>query len=130
MGTFCVNVYRLIVAGGRDYADFLELEREVDCYLEELCRKYPEKDTFVIVSGAARGAAALGKRYAMAHGLDCAEYPAKWDLHGRSAGYKRNSLMAENAHGCICFWDGKSKGTKHMIEVAKYKGLDVMTIRY
>ena len=33
--------------------------------------------------------------------------------------------MANYADALIAFWDGNSKGTKHMIELAKSRGLKV-----
>ena len=38
--------------------------------------------------------------------------------------------MAEYADALVAFWDGTSKGTKHMIETAKEKGLDIRIKRY
>ena len=38
--------------------------------------------------------------------------------------------MAEYADALVAFWDGESKGTKHMIETAKEKGLDIRIKRY
>ena len=58
------------------------------------------------------------------------EFPADWDKHGKSAGYKRNLEMAENADALIAFWDGESRGTKHMIDIAKEKNLLTRIIRY
>ena len=42
-----------------------------------------------------------------------------WDLYGKKAGYMRNEEMAKVADGAIIFWDGESKGTKHMIDLCK-----------
>lgn len=44
------------------------------------------------------------------------EVPAEWHVHGKSAGFKRNTDMAEMADNCLAIWDGKSRGTKHMID--------------
>jgi len=38
--------------------------------------------------------------------------------------------MSNNADGLIAFWNGKSKGTKHMIDIATKDGLKVRVIRY
>ncbi len=38
--------------------------------------------------------------------------------------------MAENADALIAFWDGKSRGTKNMIELAKEHKLKVRVIKY
>ncbi len=51
------------------------------------------------------------------------KFPANWTAYGMSAGYKRNQQMAENADALIALWDGESKGTKHMIDIATQKGL-------
>ena len=83
-----------------------------------------------IVSGTAAGADTLGERYAQEKGYEVKKFPAQWDLYGKSAGYKRNQQMAEYADGLIAFWDGKSKGTKHMIDIANKMGLKVRVIRY
>lgn len=83
-----------------------------------------------IVCGMARGADRLGERYAKEHGYQVIYFPADWDLDGKSAGFKRNVRMAEYADALVAFWDGESKGTKHMIEIAKEKGLDIRIKRY
>lgn len=52
----------------------------------------------------------------------------------KSAGYIRNKAMAEYAAQetgiLFAFWDGQSKGTKHMIDLAYQYGLDVHVINY
>ena len=41
----------------------------------------------------------------------------------------RNLQMAKNAEALIAIWDGKSKGTQHMIRIAKQYGLEVYVYR-
>lgn len=65
----------------------------------------------------------MGERYAKENGIDLAIFPAEWDKYGKRAGYLRNEQMADHADSLIAFWDGKSKGTKHMIDIAKRKKL-------
>ena len=36
--------------------------------------------------------------------------------------------MGEYAEGLVAFWDGISKGTKHMINIAKEKNLKIRVI--
>jgi hypothetical protein len=50
-------------------------------------------------------------------------FPAQWSIYGKGAGYIRNREMAQYADALIAFWDGKSKGTKNMIDEAKKQGL-------
>ena len=52
-------------------------------------------------------------------------FPADWEKYGRSAGPRRNKEMAEYADALIAIWDGKSRGTKNMIDEAKKRGLSV-----
>ena len=58
------------------------------------------------------------------------QIPANWDNYGKRAGFIRNSEMAEYADACIVFWNGSSKGAKHMIDVAKRKaGMRLITVK-
>ncbi|MEE1459109.1 MAG: hypothetical protein U0K51_06570 [Segatella copri] len=41
------------------------------------------------------------------------------------AGILRNMNMLVTATHLVAFWDGKSHGTKHVIEIAKEKGIPV-----
>ena len=76
-----------------------------------------------IVSGGARGVDKMGERYAKEHDINLIVMNADWDTHGKSAGYKRNQEMANVSTHLIAFWDGKSRGTKHMIDIAKRDNL-------
>ena len=78
-----------------------------------------------IVSGTARGVDTHGEAVAAKYGIPVIKFPADWDRYGRSAGYKRNEKMAEYADALLACWDGKSKGTKHMVDLAKKHGLKV-----
>ena len=102
---------KIIIAGGRNFNDYNKLRESCDNILVN------QKDV-EIVSGTAAGADTLGERYAQEKGYEVKKFPAQWDLYGKSAGYKRNQQMAEYADGLIAFWDGKSRGTKHMIDIA------------
>ena len=117
-------MFRLIVAGGRDFNNYPALASSLDRLLKNVC------DDIQIVCGMARGADRLGERYAKEHDYRIRYFPADWDSDGRSAGFRRNVRMAENADALVAFWDGSSKGTGHMIETAKRNGLDVRIIRY
>ena len=84
----------------------------------------------IIVSGHASGADSLGEKFAADHNLQCELYPADWDKHGKAAGPIRKAEMAEVADALIAFWDGQSRGTKSMIDLARKKGLQVAIVRY
>ena len=76
----------------------------------------------------AKGPDRIGKLWADDYGYPVKTYPADWDNFGKSAGYRRNEEMVKNADALIAFWDGKSPGTKHMIDLALKKPLDIIII--
>ena len=78
---------------------------------------YYVSEEIEIVCGMARGADTIGLDFGKHFGLTITEFPADWDTHGRSAGYIRNKEMSEYADELIAYWDGKSNGTKNMIDL-------------
>ena len=79
----------------------------------------------VVVSGGATGSDKAGERWANERGIPVVVYPANWQRFGRSAGYVRNSVMADNADALVLSWDGVSKGSRNMAETARRKGLKI-----
>jgi hypothetical protein len=82
-----------------------------------------------VVSGGARGVDSLGESYANRCNIPIKRFPADWDTHGKAAGYLRNREMALYADALIALWDGQSKGTKHMIDLATKEGLQIYVYR-
>ena len=108
---------KIIIAGSRNFNDYNLLKTSCDNLLTQFTN-------IEIVSGTARGADKLGERYAREKGYSIKEFPANWNL-GKSAGYIRNDEMAQYSDMLIAFWDGTSKGTKHMIDLANKRGIKV-----
>lgn len=119
-----ISEYRVIIAGSRSFSDYELLRAKCDSILA------PKAGTHdvVVLSGTAKGADRLGERYAKERGFEIRQFPAGWATFGKSAGVVRNHEMAKNADALIAFWDGKSKGTKNMIEKSRRLGLAVSTI--
>jgi len=69
-----------------------------------------------IVSGAARGVDRDGEYYAKCNKLPVKQFIPNWNEYGKAAGMIRNSDMARYADALVAVWDGKSKGTKNMID--------------
>ena len=109
---------KVIIAGGRNFDDFNKLCQVCDEFLKD-------QNNIEIVSGAYKGADLLGERYAAERNYPIKQFPADWRRYGKSAGLKRNIEMAAYADILIAFWDGESKGTKHMIDLASKAGLKV-----
>jgi len=114
---------RIIIAGGRDFTNTTWSFDKIDTILAG-------KTDVTIIDGTALGGDRVGREYAKARDFKTEKYPADWNKYGKSAGYIRNKEMAGRAHALIAFWDGKSRGTNHMINLAKEKGLKVTIIKY
>lgn len=122
------NSIAVIVAGGRDFDDYNLLEKTLDILLKNF-------DDITIISGTAKGADSLGEVYAKKRNYGIIKMSANWDKYGKRAGYLRNSEMASKVkefdnYASVCFWDGKSKGTKHMIDISKSQDIDCYIINY
>lgn len=115
--------FKVIVAGGREFDDYELLKMKLDILLQN-------KEEVIIVSGAARGADKLGERYAKERGYAISSHPANWNRYRNSAGYVRNREMAKLGDALVAFWDGKSKGTRHMIDLAEDENLMIRVIKY
>ena len=111
---------KTIIAGGRNVTTYSFVEEAV---------KQSGFSITEVVSGCARGADTLGENYAAKHNIPVKKFPADWSL-GKSAGYLRNLDMGNYGDALIAFWDGQSKGTKHMIDIALEKNLNVRIIYY
>lgn len=129
---------RIIIAGGRDFDDYELLRKVVNYITTKLLTHNVVFSPYdmVIVSGCAKGADTLCKRFADEHGHQIIKFPADWEQYGKRAGCVRNAEMAKYAVADDCygvlvaFWDGKSKGTGHMIDTAKRYGLEVHVVEY
>lgn len=124
---------RIIIAGSRSFDDYDKLCKDVDKLISMQIffgslGAYESKD-IEIVSGGARGADKLGERYAKEHNLPLKIFSADWNKYGKRAGYIRNTEMAEYANCLIAFWDGQSKGTAHMIDLAPKHDLASVIIK-
>lgn len=87
--------------------------------------KYLPSDVTEIVSGAAKGVDTSAREYALAHNLKLTEFLPEYDKFGRSAPLKRNITIIEYADLVLAFWDGKSRGTKFVIDNCKKRNIPV-----
>lgn len=125
--------FRVIIAGGRDFARMPSDREDVDLLtktMDNLLQYKKRSHRIVVLCGMAKGRDMAGKRYAEQRRFHVRYFPADWQQYGRRAGIVRNELMAQNADALAAFWDGSSRGTKNMIETAQRYGLAVRVIRY
>lgn len=114
---------KVVIAGSRGFNDYSFLKRKLDHLLQN-------QTDVTIISGTARGADKLGERYAKEKGFDIIEKPADWENLGKRAGYVRNEEMAKIADAAVIFWDGESRGAKHMIDLCDKHNVNKRVIRY
>lgn len=110
---------KTIIAGSRHITDASLVDKAV------------EQSGFTIslvLSGRAYGVDRLGELWAIQHGIPVKPFPADWAQHGKAAGFIRNVAMAKAADALLAVWDGRSKGTKHMITTARELGLEVFVM--
>lgn len=146
---------RIIIAGGRDFKDYQLLKSKCgeiidNLFNEGLIDVFGDMLDIEIVSGGATGADQLGERFAKEIKFEVRVFPANWydlkaetlyvkfDKNGKEynalAGKVRNEEMAKYAKedngALILAWDGKSPGSKNMMEIAKKYKLKVFIIKY
>lgn len=124
------NTFYLLVAGSRGFNDYPMLKEKLDYLLQNQSGK-----EIHIVSGGAKGADTLAEWYAKERGYQMHVFPADWDRFGKSAGYRRNEQMHQFIsqfpnRGCVCFWDGESKGTQHNFKLCETYGTPLRKILF
>jgi hypothetical protein len=106
---------RLLVFGGRDYAD----RAAVFAALDHLHRT---RTIVEVIEGGANGADALAGERAELRGVRRTTVPAAWDQHGRRAGPLRNRQMAELGPDAAVQFPG-GRGTADMRAVLDEAGV-------
>ena len=114
-----------IIAGSRGFDDPTLLKEAI---------KQSGFNITKVVSGNARGADRLGEYWAEENHIEVVKFDPDWSL-GPIGGMLRNGEMAKYVAeeskrlgipgGLLALWDGKSHGTKNMIQQARYLRLEV-----
>lgn len=130
---------RLIIAGGRNFTNYNFVRKTLDHFLSNTT------EPIQIISGSCEfgrhtftrkdgtkvcGVDGLGERYAEERGYEVTYFPAQWGIYGKSAGPMRNMEMAQTGTHAILFWDGISKGTKSMHDLALEHHVKTKLIKY
>ncbi|MBC8385392.1 MAG: DUF2493 domain-containing protein [Candidatus Cloacimonetes bacterium] len=111
---------KLAVIGSKDFADY--------DFLKSILDKENEIDR--IISGGAKGADSLAKKYALEKNIEFLEFPPNHIKHGNEAKHFRDREIVENCDKVIAFYDEKCEGTKYTIDFAKQKQKPVKVILY
>lgn len=87
--------------------------------------KYLPENTTEIISGGAKGVDSSARDYALSHGIKLTEFLPEYARFGKAAPLKRNISIVKSANLVLAFWDGKSKGTKYVIDACHKLGVEV-----
>jgi len=103
---------KIAVVGSREFKDLFFIEDILDGLFEHDNQ---------LITGGAKGVDKYAENFVKT--LHFYEYEPiillpDWDKYGKKAGFLRNQQIVNQADIIIAFWDGKSKGTKHSIDLA------------
>ena len=113
---------RIAFVGSRGFSD-VERARNVILTLHD------KIGDFICVSGGAIGADAICADLCESiTNIPAVIYKPDWKKYGKRAGFLRNETIVENSDALIAFWDMKSRGTKHSINLAKESGIPHIVI--
>ena len=113
---------RLAIVGGRDF--------DKPSLMFTNVHRYYDFKNIIIVTGDAKGADDHAIKLAKRFDIEYQEHEALWDKYGKDAGFIRNADIEEESAECLAFWDGKSSGTKHTIDLFKEAKKLVRIVRY
>jgi hypothetical protein len=140
---------RVLVCGSRTFRDGTMVNAVLDGLWTEHTVGYLVADMngMTLIEGGARGADSLAAWWAQqspmhAHNerpdnppFEHLTFPAKWDEHGKGAGYIRNKQMLDEGkpNMVVAFVDkplAESKGTAMMVNLANAAGVPVFVVQY
>ncbi len=109
---------KIAIVGSRDYPD----RARVEALVQDL------PDDVVVVTGGAVGVDRWAESVARSRGLEVEVILPDWQRYGRAAGPIRNKAIVEAADRVVAFWDGRSRGTRSTIELARKAGKPVEVV--
>lgn len=110
---------KIIIAGSRYLDDYWAVDKAIKD------SGFLELGVDEIVLGGCKGVDKAAEHWAHNNKIDVVIFPANWGKHGKAAGPIRNKKMSRYVYdtddvvGLVAVWDGKSRGTKCMIDIMK-----------
>lgn len=114
---------RVIVCGGRNYADEAFVETELD-------RLHSNKPIKLLMHGGATGADALAAAWAERSGVKVEEFQAYWKKYGKSAGPRRNRAMIQYGEPDLVVAFPGGDGTTDMVKKARSAKIPIKDFRF
>lgn len=108
---------KIAVVGSREFKD--------EKFISDILLNPELNNTGILVSGGAKGVDTWAEEIWDNMGWEKIIFKPNWNKYGKKAGFLRNQQIVDVADKLIAFWNGKSKGTKHSIDLAVKKGIPV-----
>lgn len=112
---------RILVCGGRDYADLNTAHNFLDALNGVTA-------VSLVIDGGASGADRLGFEWAHCNGVPTQTYKADWQKHGRAAGPIRNQQMLDEGKPDLVVAFPGGRGTADMVRRARAAGVEVREV--
>lgn len=112
---------RILVCGGRDYADHQAIKRALDTLRTD-------RGVDCIITGCADGADRWARNWARLSETDLMMFAAKWSTEGRKAGPNRNARMLSVGRPDLVIAFPGGRGTADMVKRARAAGVEVREI--
>jgi hypothetical protein len=110
------NRVNIAVVGSRTYKNEDYILNNI---LETLKKENLSIENIVVFSGGAKGVDTIAAESMKEMGAKVNEIIPNWKKYRKAAGIVRNKELVSNADIVIAFWDGRSRGTKNSINLAK-----------
>jgi hypothetical protein len=116
------TINRIVVAGSRTVVDYAFFRKRLMKYIES----FKGQPIEFVTGRAPNGPDDMIYHFAKwDQEYPLKEFKANWDDLGKRAGFVRNSDMSKYGTHLFCLHDGDSKGTAHMLEVARNEQMAV-----
>lgn len=113
---------RVLVTGGRDFADKEPVWLALDYLLDRMTR-------LTVIQGGATGADELARQWTWGRdSVSLVTVPANWRKHGKSAGPIRNRVMLEQCKPQVVLAFPGGRGTASMVRIARAAGVPVVMV--
>lgn len=115
---------KVLVCGSRRFTDPFRVSLAID----ERMRQLPARTS--VIHGAAPGADQIAAEAAHRHGHRVTPFPPNEAWPSPQRFHERNDrMLAEHPDLVLAFWNGKSAGTRSVIEKARRRGIPVEVVR-
>lgn len=120
--------FKVIIAGSR-HLDVDRVKEIIREHWKAACKFWGQRPDYILSGACPTGADRAGEKLARKlTGRHAICFPANWELLGKSAGIHRNLDMVSCAHGLFIVWDGKSRGSAHVLGCMEIRGRPVYEI--